>query len=233
MTFEEIMLFLEDHGSEQTQKIFRNHGISGEIYGVKVGDMKQVQKKVKKNYELSMKLYDSKNYDAMYLAGLIADEKAMSKKDLQNWMANAGGQSISTTTVAWIAAESPFGLELAREWIQSEDEVTAAGGYATYSSLIAITPNEDLDIPEIEGILDRIVEGIHEERNYVRYEMNGFVISAGGYIPALAEKAKAYGERIGKVSVDMGNTACKVPLITPYIEKMENRGVKKKKKARC
>ena len=233
MTFEEIMVFLEEHGTEQVRKIFTNHGIPDPKFGVKVADLKIVQKKVKKNYELSMQLYETGNYDAKYLAGLIADEKQMTKDDLQHWMATCGCESIATNTAAWIAAESDYGLELAREWILSDDESVAAGGYSTYVSLIALTPNEDLDIPEIEGLLDNIVEIIHSEREEVKYQMNGFVIAAGGYIPALAEKAKRYGAKIGKVSVDMGNTACKVPLIVPYIEKMEARGVKKKKKARC
>jgi 3-methyladenine DNA glycosylase AlkD len=233
MTFKEVMEFLEEHGSEQTRKIYRNHGVKGEFYGVKVGDLKIVQKKVKKNHELSMQLYNTANYDAMYLAGLIADEKVISKAELQSWMDRADSHLISTYPVAWVAAESPYGLELAKEWIESENEFTAAGGYATYSSLINTKSNEELNLEEIEELLDHIVKNIHRERNQVRYQMNAFVIAAGGYIPELADKAKEYGERIGKVHVDMGNTSCKVPLIKPYIEKMEARGTKKKKKARC
>lgn len=233
MTFDEIMFFLEAHGSEQVRKILTNHGVPDPKFGVKVADLKVVQKKVKKNYQLSKQLYETGYYDAKYLAGLIADDAQMTKEDLQDWMARAGCESVATTTVAWIAAESNHGLALAREWMQSEDETVAAGGYATYVSLIALVPNELLDIPEIDQILDKIVEVIHSEREQVKYQMNGFMIAAGGYIPALADKAKGYGSKIGKVSVDMGNTACKVPLIVPYIEKMEARGVKKKKKARC
>lgn len=233
MTFEEIMMFLEEYGTEQTRKTFKNHGIEGDVFGVKVGDLKKVQKKVKKNYDLSKQLYDTGNYDAMYLAGLIADEKLMTIDDLRHWMIIAPPSSIATTAVAWVAAESDFGYDLAKEWMTSDDEKTAAGGWATYNSLLALKSNETLDIEEISACLDQIDETIHEERNDVKYQMNAFVISAGGYIPVLAEKAKEVGGRIGKVHVDMGNTACKVPLIVPYIEKMEARGVKKRKQARC
>jgi len=198
-----------------------------------VADLKVVQKKVKKNYKLSKQLYATGNYDAQYLAGLIADEKQMTKDDLKSWMDTCGCNSIATTTVAWIAAESDYGLVLAREWMGSANETLAAGGYSTYVSLIAFKANDVLDVAEIEGNLDHIVEIIHSEREEVKYQMNAFVIAAGGYIPALSDKAKAYGGKIGQVSVDMGNTACKVPLIVPYIEKMEAKGVKKKKKARC
>ena len=63
--------------------------------------------------------------------------------------------------------------------------------------------------------------------------MNGFVISVGGYVSDLTEKAKSIAEEVGKVKVDMGKTACKVPDAIPYIDKMLSRGVKKKKSVRC
>lgn len=233
MNLDEILQFLEAHGSEQVRKIFTNHGIPDPKFGVKVADLKIIEKKVKKNYDLSKELYDTGIYDAMYLAGLIADEKQMTKEDLLAWMVQAPCESIASNTVAWIAAESTYGLELARYWMKADDATIAAGGYSTYCSLVATLDNEALDYEEIEALLDNIVEIIHNEREEVKYQMNGFVIAVGGYIPALRKKALAYGAKIGKVSVDVGNTACKVPLIVPYIEKMEKRNVKKKKKARC
>ena len=41
--------------------------------------------------------------------------------------------------------------------------------------------------------------------------MNGFVIAVGVYISELTEKALRIAEKVGKVHVDMGGTACKVP----------------------
>lgn len=228
MTFEEIIQFLEEHGTEQNRRIYRNHGVVGEVYGVKVADLKVVQKKVKKNHELSLQLYATGNYDAMYLAGLIADEEKMSKQELDRWMTGVDNHLIPTYAVAPVAAKSSYGLELARKWMRSKDEFVVAGGYATYIAMINKKSKEELDLIEIEEILDHIVEVIHQERNQVRYQMNAFVIAAGGYIPSLANKARDYGNTIGKVEVNMGNTACKVPLITPYIDKMIARNEKKK-----
>ncbi len=48
--------------------------------------MKPIQKKIKKDYALALELFDTGNSDAQYLAGLIADETKMSKKDLNNWV---------------------------------------------------------------------------------------------------------------------------------------------------
>lgn len=235
MTKDEVMSQLEALGTEQTRKVLSNHGMPAGSFGVKVGDMKPIQKKIKKNHALSIELFDTGNSDAMYLAGLIADEKAISKAELQKWAENATWYMISEYTVAWIAAESKFGWELALEWIESPNERIATSGWSTLSNLVAIKPDEELDIAHIDKLLDRVEETIHQAPNRVRYVMNGFVISAGGYINILTDKCIGIGERIGKVHVEMGGTACKVPSVTDYIRKMvqmEKIG-KKKKMARC
>ena len=235
MTVKEIMAELKEYGNESTKKIFLKHGAKEPFYGVKVADLKKIVKKVKKNHELSLALYDTGNGDAMYLAGLIADEKQISKKDLQRWAEKAEWQMISEYTVAWIAAESNHGFELALEWIESDVEHIAAAGWSTVSSVMSIKKDEELDVEKLSELLDRVGKTIHECPNRVRYTMNGFVIAAGAFVPALTDKTMEIADAIGKVNVDMNGTACKVPPARPYIQKIINKGRigKKKKMARC
>jgi len=65
--------------------------------------------------------------------------------------------------------------------------------------------------------------------------MNGFVIAVGTYVRPLLKEAKEAARKIGEVSVDVGETACNVPLATAYIEKIEAAGRvgKKRKTIRC
>src|SRR5205809_1412622 len=102
MTTEQIMKELEKKGSESIRKIFKNHGNSGPMYGVKVGDLKVIQKKVKRDHALAMALFATGNYDARYLAGLIADESKMSKKDIQQWAEGSNCGETSEYTVVWV-----------------------------------------------------------------------------------------------------------------------------------
>ena len=128
MTREDVMKELKFFGNEQTKTIFIRHGAREPFYGVKVGDLKTLVKKIKKNHKLSMELYDTGNSDAMYLAGLIADENEISREDLEKWADEAYWYMLSEYTVPWLAAESPFGWELALEWIESHEEGIAAAG---------------------------------------------------------------------------------------------------------
>lgn len=235
MTTADIMQELKELGSEQTKKTFVRHGASEPLYGVKVGDLKKLQKHIGKNYALALELYNTGNSDAMYLAGLIADEDKMTKKDLKKWAEKASWYMISEYTVAWVAAESNFGYELALLWINSPKENIASSGWATLASLVSITPDTALDIDALSALLDRVEETIHQAPNRVRYTMNSFVIAAGTAVPILTDKAKEVAERIGLVQVDMGGTACNVPSAGEYILKVEEKGRigKKRKDARC
>ena len=106
MTKDQVMKDLEKKGSDPIRKILKNHGANEPLYGVKVADLKVIQKKVKKDHQLAMELFSTGNYDAMYLAGLIADESKMSKKDIQQWAERSTSNGISEYTVAWVAAET-------------------------------------------------------------------------------------------------------------------------------
>jgi 3-methyladenine DNA glycosylase AlkD len=235
MTAAEIVKELKPLGTDAYKKILSNHGVKEPFFGVKIEDLKKFQKRIKRNYQLALDLYDTGIYDAQYLAGLIADDAKMTKKDLRRWLDQANCDAICEYTVPWVAAGSPHGRELALEWIESKNEHTALAGWATLSSLVSIKDDADLDLPELKRLLQRVQKTVHQQPNYVRYVMNGFVIAVGSYVQALTNAAIQTAEKIGPVTVDMGGTACKVPSAPEYIQKVQKRGTigKKRKTAKC
>lgn len=231
MTTQEILKQLKEFGNEQTKKIFMHHGAREPFYGVKVQDLKTIQNKTGKNHELALELFDTGNSDAMYLAALISEPKKMSEEQLQKWAEDAYWYMLSEYPVAWTAAESNYGWELGLKWIESEKENIASSGWSTLSFFFAITKDKEIDLVKIEELLEFVAKNIHSSKNRVRYTMNGFVISVGSYIKPLHKKSKEIAAQIGKVSVEMGGTSCKVPLATECIEKVKTQfkvGIKRK-----
>jgi 3-methyladenine DNA glycosylase AlkD len=236
MTADEIVKQLKTMGNEGYKRIMMNHGIKEPIFGVKIEDLKnKFQKKIKKDYQLALDLYDTGIYDAMYLAGLIADDAKMTKKDLQHWINHPNGAMTCEYTVPWVTAESPHGREMALKWIDSKKPVEAAAGWATLSGHVALRDDSELDLAELKQLLQRVEKTIHQQPDRVRYTMNGFVIAVGSYVKPLSDFATQTAKRIGKVAIDMGNTDCKVPYAPDYIEKAKKRGTlgKKRKTVRC
>src|SRR3954471_9794070 len=103
----------------------------------------------------------------------------MKKADIQRWAKQPTWYMLSEYTVAWVATESPHGAELAREWIDAKKPAIAASGWATWSGLVALGPDDELDLDELVSLLERVEAYIHKAPNRVRYTMNFFVIAVG------------------------------------------------------
>ncbi|MDX2038273.1 MAG: DNA alkylation repair protein [Isosphaeraceae bacterium] len=236
MTATDILEELKSLGSDSIKKVLMNHGACEPLFGVKIEELQKIRKRIKKDYRLALDLFDTGNYDAMYLAGLIADDARMSVDDLQRWVERANCHGIAEYTVAWVASEGAHGPEVARRWIDDPSETIAAAGWSTWSSLVTTTPDDRLEIAELERLLERVRTKIHDAPNRVRYTMNGFVIAVGSYVAPLVDRAAAVAEAVGTVTVFMGKTACKVPFAPEYLRKVhdKNGGVAKKRKtAKC
>ena len=236
MTAQEVLAELKTLGSESTKRMMmKNHGVREPFFGVKIGDMKEIVKRIKKDHQLALDLYDSGNYDAMYLAGLIADDARMSKQDLQRWVEKAYAGSLPGATVAWVAAGSPHGREMALKWIDSDQPMIAAAGWSTLSGIVALKANADLDLAELKKLLLRVKKEIHHAPDADRYSMNNFIISVGGHVMPLTELAIRTAEEIGPVTANLGNNSCEVPSAADYIRKMQSQGKtgKKRKTVKC
>src|SRR6478736_836459 len=104
MTAKEILAELKPLGSDGYKRVMFNHGVKEPFFGVKISELQKYVKRIKRDYQLALDLYDTGNYDAMYLAGLIADDARMTKADLNRWAAQAYCRGLANATVAWVAS---------------------------------------------------------------------------------------------------------------------------------
>jgi hypothetical protein len=117
-----------------------------------------------------------------------------------------------------------FGCCRNRLWIQTDIEIIASAGWRTLAYYAAVHEDEELDTNAYIQLLDTKEKEIHDAQNKVKYTMNGFVIALGTYAEELTEKSKEVAKEIGKISVDAGGTACKVPLTFEYLDKAIAKG---------
>lgn len=235
MTLDDVMKELAAKASASCKRTYQRHGAPEPLFGVKVGDLKPIQKRLKGQQDLALDLYATGNSDAMYLAGLIADGSRMTLRQLDQWADGAGWRMIAGSTVPWVAAEHPQSFGIATKWIDSPRELTAVAGWSTLASVVATVPDADLPIQELEALMHRVGMEIRGAPNWVRYAMNSFVISCGTYVVPLADRAMDVARMMGTVEVDVGETACQVPEAEGYILK-SRRGrpiAPKRKTTRC
>jgi DNA alkylation repair enzyme len=230
-----IVKELEALGGEGYRRVLRKHGARDPFFGVKISELKKIQKRIKRDHQIALDLYATGIYDAMYLAGLIADDKKMTKAELQRWVDQAYCPAIAESAVAWVASQGNHGWAMAMKWMDSKKPVVAAAGWATMSCVVALTDDDRLDGKQLKGLLESVVKTIAAQPSVVRSTMNRFVIALGSYYQPLTAQAIAAAKRIGEVSVDVGDTDCKVPSAAEYIHKARERGTigVKRKTVKC
>ncbi len=224
LSLAEVMRTLEKSGSEQTRNTYARHGATGPMFGVSFGTLSTLQKRIRVDHDLAMKLWNTGNVDARNLAMKIADPSLLESSELNRW-ALGNSMGMCSLYVASLAQESKHGAKKAKEWLASRDDRLRAVGW----TLISVLANRDEQSPDetYAKHLAQIEKSIHSEANEVKSAMNGALIAIGGRSIALRKAATAAAKRIGKVEVDQGDTSCQTPDAVAYIGRLWERSGKK------
>lgn len=219
-TAEQVLAELIKLGNPGIKAIYIRHGVKEPFYGVKIEDMKKLQKKIKGDrHAIAMGLFKSGIGDAQYFAGLMANGERMTEKDLQYWVENAQSHVVGEYSVPWVASEHPDGFSIGLKWIDDKQAAIASAGWCTLAGIVSTKTDDKLDLAAIRKLMQRVQRQIKAAPDRVRYCMNGFIISVGSYIKELSSEASAVGEKIGKVDVNMNGSSCRVTYAPDYIKR--------------
>jgi 3-methyladenine DNA glycosylase AlkD len=218
MTLAQVMRELEQAGSAQTRKTYLRHGAVEPMFGVKFATLKRLLKQIGVDHELACALWKTGNFDARNLAVKIADPGRFTSADLDRWARETSWALMCGSYVALLAVEGPHGVAKAGKWLAAKDVATRCAGW----TLLGYLAQRDEQLPDswFKEHLAKIEHTIHTAPNAERAGMNQAVIAIGGRNEALRKAALASAQRIGKVDVDHGDTACKTPDAVTSIEKL-------------
>lgn len=224
MTYQEVMLELEALGSERTKKTYMRQGAREPLFGCATGQMKTLSKKNQGDQALAEALYATGNYDAMYLAGMIADAKAMTEADFDRWMESAYCHMIADFIVSVTLAEADCAQSVADRWIDSGEELYRSAGWSCYEWLLGWRPDGYFDREKIHALLSKAAKAIHSQSDHMRHVLNNFVIAVGvSYLP-LREEALEAAREMGEVQVAGKKGASALPSAAEAIQKEKDKG---------
>jgi len=197
-----VMRDLEALGTAHTKKSYLSRGVREPLFGVATGAMKPLKKQIGIDQALAEALWNTGNYDAMYLAGMIADVAAMCEADFERWMDGAYGPMLSDFVVAVTLAESELAQVIANRWVRGDDAIRAAAGWACYEWLLGWRPDTYFDPETIHELLELMVATVRRSSPHVKRNMNSCLVAIGiSYLP-LHQEALAAANAIGTVEVE-------------------------------
>ena len=227
MNLKETMLCLSEIGNDSFKKIYLSHGAREPLFGVKMGELRSLAKKIGIDHPLALELYTTGNSDAMMLALLIADPQQVDETLLDHWVSLAYWDMLSERGIAELASSNVKAWQIAEKWIQSKDEMTACAGYSLYMTLFTKTDNRLMDVEKIKTMLISMSNRIHHELPHLQYAMNNCLIMAGIHIDPIYEFCLELANSIGYVKPTVAINNCNIQSASDYL--VRYRGKKKVK----
>jgi 3-methyladenine DNA glycosylase AlkD len=219
MTLEEALTLLQSHGQPKIREMNLKNGAPKNQFGVKMGDIRTIAKKIKTDHDLGLQLWQTGNLDAMLLATLILRPKLLSQEQLE--------AMVAVVTYSWLAdwlMTNVVKQHLAKEtlrvrWMESEHPMLARAGW----SLTTERAGKSAAGLDLEALLDRIEREMGSAPAPAQWTMNYCLAEIGIKFAEHRQRALDIGERLGVYRDYPVSRGCTSPFAPIWINEMVSR----------
>src|SRR5262249_29689181 len=193
MTVHEILARLKSLGDDARRAHNTKAGAPDNQFGVKLGDIRAMAKKIKTDHELALELWDTGNVEGQLLATLIIKPKSLSASELDKLTRSTTCTQAADWLNSYVVAQHPEKEALREKWMKAKDRWAARAGWHFTASRV----NKDADGLDLPALLDRIEKEMPKAAPEVQWTMNNTLAAIGIHHPKLRKRAIALGEKIG------------------------------------
>lgn len=219
MNPKEVLQQLEALGNQATRAHNTKYGAGRNQFGVRLGDIRVLAKKLKTNHELGKSLWKTGNLDAQLLATLLMIPKSLSAAELDEMVPTISFPGVADWFISYVIKQHPEKESLRQRWMTSDDRMAARAGWSLTAERVAQSP-EGLDLP---ALLDRIESEMGSAAPEVQWTMNGALAEIGIHFPEHRKRAIAIGESLGIYRDYPVSKGCTSPFAPIWINAMVNR----------
>jgi len=219
MTPEETLTQLEALGNEKMRTQNTRNGAGDNQFGVRLGEIRKLAKKIKTNHELALALWETGNIDARLLATLLVTPKALSSSELDRMVRSVTFVQVADWLNTYVVKKHPDKETLRQEWMSAEDSMAARAGWNLTSERAVKSP-EGLDLA---ALLDRIESEMGPADPTAQWTMNACLAEIGIHFPDHRKRALDLGERLGVYRDYPTSKGCTSPFAPIWINEMVRR----------
>lgn len=195
------------------------HGAGDNQFGVRLGEIKKLAKKIKANHELAISLWDTKNIDARLLATLIIKPKELSLKEMDEIVQSVTFNQVADWLNAYVVKNHPKNEKLRQLWMSTNQPMAARAGWNLTAARVVRSP-EGLKLTKI---LDQIENEMGNAPSQVQWAMNSTLAQIGIQFPEHRERALVIGEKLGIYRDYPTSKGCTSPFAPIWINEMVRR----------
>jgi 3-methyladenine DNA glycosylase AlkD len=179
-------------------------------YGIGLTRLRALAKRIGRNRELALSLWKTDVYDARVIALLIDDPALITRDQAEKQVEQLAGGTLAHVFASCDAtlAKTPFVVELADQWVRSDDPVRRDCGYGLLYEASKFpgkkAPGEEFFLAHVK----RISDTIDGETEKVRLAMGTALMGIGKRSAVLNKAALKVARRVGPIEFSSASGRC-------------------------
>ena len=179
MTLNETLKQLKALGNDKMRAHNTKNGAGDNQFGVSLGDIRVLAKKIRTDHPLALSLWETGNVDAQFLATLLIEPKKLSAKEIDRMVRSVTFVRVADWLNAYVVRQHPDKEGLRRDWMAADDRWAARAGWDLTAERVAKSSN-GLELP---ALLARIESEMADADPEVRWTMNNTLAAIGIHFP--------------------------------------------------
>jgi 3-methyladenine DNA glycosylase AlkD len=139
---------------------------SDKAFGVSVGDIQRLAKKLGRNHDLAEALWKTGWYEARMLTAYVDEPEKVTPAQMDRWCREFDNWGICDTICFCLFDRTPHAWKKARQWAKSPREFVKRTGYVLMACLAG--HDKTATDKQLLDLLPLIEQGAQDERNFVK-----------------------------------------------------------------
>ena len=182
-------------GRKKTRDGMARYAIpSDKAFGVQVGEIRQLAKRLGRNHELAQALWDTGWYEARMLATFVDEPDCVTPAQMDQWCKDFDNWAICDTVCFKLFDRTPHAFKKITQWSKRKDEFVKRAAFALLAS-VALHDKKSGDAPFLNSLL-LIEQAATDDRNFVKKGVSWSLRGIGKRSPNLKATALRLAERL-------------------------------------
>jgi len=174
----ETLAWLERRGTKKTRDGMARYGITAKkAYGVTMGTMLGLRKKLGRDQELAVALFRTGWYEARIMASFVGDPERLSAAQMDSWARAFDSWAVCDSMCFHLFDRTPHAWAKVNEWAKRDEEFVKRASFALIASLTV----HDKEAPDTAFLkaLSHIEKAAFDPRDFVKKAVNWALRSVG------------------------------------------------------
>ena len=193
-------MWLKRRGTKQVRDGMARYGLpSDNAFGVPVGVIKQLGKRIGKNHDAATALWNTGWYEARLLTAFVGEPGRLTTSEMDRWCSDFDNWGVCDTLCFHLFDKTPHAWSRVTKWSRSRHEFVKRAAFALLASLAGHDRKSADD--RFLRYLPLIERAAGDERNFVKKGVSWALRSVGRRSAALHRESVSLARRLASSQV--------------------------------